>query len=251
MSTTITGRTSYAIHLTYTAATYEVGQLGQYLMCIDEAWGLVIKLATYRTNNPLDEAPTRHGPLPPGMVLMLPAPYDDPASVEGEDLTARGPAGSLRSSRRTSSQRESLRRLKVERIQLNSPLDITLALETAGSTGVIVYAMYLLGAVLRDPERIGGWLPRLAAGWHKGRLEARQALQARRDAVIAETGADPVEEYGPAPGEAALIDARMYESVTQLVDLSRDLKGLQPADVTVDVDAEGPEEIARVLEEVD
>jgi hypothetical protein len=94
-------------------------------------------------------------------------------------------------------------------------------------------------------------LPRLAAGWHKGRLEARQALQeARREGGLG-TGEALAQELGQAPGAAALIDARMYENVTKLVDLSHDLEGLQPVDVIVDVDAETPEDIAGVLEEAD
>jgi hypothetical protein len=54
--------------------------------------------------------------------------------------------------------------LTFERIQLNSPLDLALAVQAAGGAGIVIYALHLLSAVLRDPERVGGWLPRLRAG---------------------------------------------------------------------------------------
>lgn len=51
------------------------------------------------------------------------------------------------------------------------------------------------------------------------------------------------------PGEAALIDARMYEDVTRVVDLSGDLKRLKPVEVIVDPESQTPDDLAKALEE--
>ena len=69
-----------------------------------------------------------------------------------------------------------------ERIRLDSPLEI--AVTAAGSTGVIIYALHLLCAFLRNPERTGGWLPRPTAGWHGARRDAEMVRQEPRVEVI-------------------------------------------------------------------
>ena len=43
-----------------------------------------------------------------------------------------------------------------------------------GLVALTVYATFLTARVLRDPERIGAWLPRLVAGWHQGMREAEK-----------------------------------------------------------------------------
>ena len=72
--------------------------------------------------------------------------------------------------------------LRFERIRLDSALEITVA--AARSTGLVIYALHLLCAFLRDPERIGGWLPRLVTGWHKARRDAEMLRQGQRVEVI-------------------------------------------------------------------
>ena len=42
---------------------------------------------------------------------------------------------------------------------------------------MIIYALHLLCAFLRDPGRIGGWLLRLVAGWHEARRDAEMVRQ--------------------------------------------------------------------------
>jgi hypothetical protein len=127
-------------------------------------------------------------------------------------------------------------RLAFERIKLNSPLEITLA--AAGSTGVIVYALHLLRAVLRDPERIGAWLPRLAVGWHRARREAEVA----RQELLGVSDAYEMDK---------LIDEAIDREVAALrrrVELARTFEEyFQPIDVTVSADSETPEDIAEVF----
>jgi hypothetical protein len=68
------------------------------------------------------------------------------------------------------------------KVELDSPLEITVA--AAETTGVISYAPHLLCAFLRNPEGIGGWLPRLVAGWNEARRDAEMARQEQRVEVI-------------------------------------------------------------------
>jgi hypothetical protein len=62
-----------------------------------------------------------------------------------------------------------------ERIKLDSSLEITLA--AARSTGLVIYALHLLCAVLGDPERIGGWL----GAEDETPEDIREALEAESD----------------------------------------------------------------------
>lgn len=159
MSTTVTRRGHHAIHVSYGEESYSVGSLGSYFMSINGAFRLVLQLVNYRAANPSEELPLSFSEEPPP---LDPVPTADVESPEAGGLFT--PLARIKTPRWTHSFPGQSPWLKVERIQLNSPLDITLAIEAAGTTGVTVYAMHLLSAVLRHPERIGGWLPRLAAG---------------------------------------------------------------------------------------
>ena len=120
-----------------------------------------------------------------------------------------------------------------ERIKLDSPLEITLA--AAGSTGVIIYALHLLCAFLRDPERIGGWLPRLVAGWHKARRDAEMERQEQRDEVI----------------RGELTDLLIKQNVSRLMRLAQnpELYDLHPVQVTpLGAEDETPEDIREALQ---
>jgi hypothetical protein len=72
--------------------------------------------------------------------------------------------------------------LTFERIKLDSPLEITLT--ATGSTGVIIYGLHLFCAFPSGFCKIGGWLPRLVAGWQKARREAARTRQEHRVEVI-------------------------------------------------------------------
>jgi hypothetical protein len=233
VTTTITGRTSNAIHLTYPDKIYEVGQLGQYFTSVDEAWRLIARLAILGPNNTGGETWGRRL---------------EQAEVEGfmVDSEIESP------------------RLMFERIRLSSPLEISLAIEAVGGTGITIYALHLLSAVLRDPERIGGWLPRLAAGWHRARKDAELARQERfqHDAPSTELSAEERQraegledtfrrDVREAEVREAEAEVRIDEAVTGLVDLSDTLKELSPVNVTVDVETETPKDIAAAVSSAD
>jgi hypothetical protein len=126
--------------------------------------------------------------------------------------------------------------LTFERIQLNSPVEIALAAQAVGGAGVAIYALHLLGAVLRDPERVGGWLPRLVAGWRKARRDAERARQEQRDEVI----------------RGQLTDVLIEQNMSRLIEIARriELRELHPLEVTVESgDPKPPEDIAEALDQ--
>jgi hypothetical protein len=69
--------------------------------------------------------------------------------------------------------------LTIARLRLESPLDVNVAIEAVGQTGAIAYGVYLLVHALKDPRRIGAWLPRLIASWHEGQTERMEAKLTR------------------------------------------------------------------------
>jgi hypothetical protein len=123
--------------------------------------------------------------------------------------------------------------LTFQRIQLDARLEITLA--AAGSTSVIIYAAHLLCALLRNPEGIGDWLPRLVAGWHKARRDAEMVRQEHRDEV----------------GRGQLTDLLIKQNVSRLMRLAQnpELQDLHPVQVTlVGAEDETPEDIREALQ---
>jgi hypothetical protein len=118
--------------------------------------------------------------------------------------------------------------LTFERIKLDSPLEI--AVGAAGSSGVVIYALHLLCAFLRDPERIGGWLPCLVTGWHKARRDAEIVRQGHRVEVI----------------RGLLTDLLIKQNMSRLMRLAQnpELQVLHPVQVTlVGAEDETPEDI--------
>jgi hypothetical protein len=76
-------------------------------------------------------------------------------------------------------------RLRVHRLSIGSPMVITFAVE-GGAAVVVSYSAYLFAQVLRSPETIGAWLPRLVAGWHQGWRQAESEKSGRHAAVSIE-----------------------------------------------------------------
>jgi hypothetical protein len=118
--------------------------------------------------------------------------------------------------------------LTFERIKLDSPLEIAVA--ASESSGVVIYALHLLCAFLRDPERIGGWLPCLVTGWHKARRDAEIVRQGHRVEVI----------------RGLLTDLLIKQNMSRLMRLAQnpELQVLHPVQVTlVGAEDETPEDI--------
>jgi hypothetical protein len=220
---TKTERAQHALHVRYGDATYDVRKLSRYFATVEDAWLIVYTLAICR----IEEAPS-------ALAITHRGFEDDDVEVPATSGSADDPIDvvhlmdALRASfRHTQVRRDLQQPLIVKYLHLNSPLEITLA--AAGSTGVTIYALYLLSAVLRDPERIGSWLPRLTAGWHNGWREAETARLSRRN-------------------ELKMIRLIVDDQVLRLLALSEDLANLKAVDVSVLGDSDTPEDIAEVLE---
>jgi hypothetical protein len=56
-------------------------------------------------------------------------------------------------------------------------MDITLLVQ---GSAAVMYAVHIFVRVMRNPQSVGAWLPRLVAGWHTGQREAEEAKQARK-----------------------------------------------------------------------
>jgi hypothetical protein len=224
--TTSTGRTERAIHALYSEATYDVGTVASYFSSVNEAWRLVFFLAAYRAL--LADRHVAHIDWLDADQPMI--AYDGPNVPDWIDQSMhwlpdkRG--GNDPFADEMWFTMFELSPLTFERIHLNSPLEVTL--EAVGSTGLIIYALHLFREVLRDPGRIGAWLPGLAAGWYEGR---REALKAQR-------------EY---EDELRQTQEIVDKKVDALLDLSEDLEKVHPDELTVTGATETPEDIAGAL----
>jgi hypothetical protein len=222
----------------YPKAVYEVGMLGWHFAAIHAAWPHLLVLAALRTH--ADEEPEARV----AKILRLleePTIYFardrdwqhwhralDP--THGEPPPVDETIGDLAERELTVLRAP---QLTFERIKLDSPLEITVA--AAGSTGVVIYALHLLCAFLRDPERIGGWLPRLVTGWHKARRDAEMVRQGHRVEVI----------------RGQLTDLLVKQNMSTLMRLAQnpELQDLHPVQITlVGAGDETPEDIRETLE---
>jgi hypothetical protein len=221
------------LHAVYPESVCEVGMLGWHFAAIHAAWPHLLVLAALRTHED-EETEARVSKI--FRLLEEPALYFardrdwqqwsralDP--VHGEPPPVEETIGDL-------AQRELtvLRapQLTFERIKLGSPLEITVT--AAGSTGVVIYALHLLCAFLTDPERIGGWLPRLVTGWRKARRDAEMVRQGARVDVI----------------RGQLTDLLIKQNISTLMRLAQnpELQDLHPVQITlVGAEDEMPEDM--------
>jgi hypothetical protein len=222
----------------YPETVYQVGMLGWHFAAIYAAWPHLLLLATLCTRE--DEAPEARV----AKILWL---LEEPTIYFARDPDwqqwyralnpAQGEPAPIDETMKDLAERELtvLRapELTFERIQLDSPLKITLA--AAGSTKVIIYALHLLCALLRNPERTGDWLPRLVAGWHKARRDAEMVRQEHQDEV----------------GRGQLTDLLIKQNVSRLMRLAQnpELEDLHPVQITlVGAEDKTPEDIKEALQ---
>ena len=225
------------LHAVYPETVYEVGMLGWHFAAINAAWPHLILLATLRTHEDEDpharvakilrllEEPTIYFARDPDWQHW----YRALNPAQGEPPPIDETIGDLAERQLTVLRAPEL---TFERIQLDSRLEVTLA--AAGSTRVIIYALHLLSAILRNPEGIGDWLPRLVAGWHKARRDAEMLRQEHRDEV----------------GRGQLTDLLIKQNVSRLMRLAQnpELHDLHPVQVTLGAQDETPEDIREALQ---
>jgi hypothetical protein len=122
---------------------------------------------------------------------------------------------------------------------------ITFAVE-GGIVGVGVYATFLAARVLRSPESVGAWLPRVVAGWHRGMYEA-EMRRYERHVRSRNDDDDDFEEWPLKPDELPTEqDIRQLPDVRGLMKVSNQLIDLrmQPDEVSVIGADETPEDLA-------
>jgi hypothetical protein len=222
----------------YPETVCDVGMLGWHFAAIYAAWPHLLVLAILRAHE--DEDPEARV----GKILRL---LDEPTiyfardrdwqqwyraldPVHGEPPPVEETIGDLAERELTVLRAP---QLTFERIKLDSALKITVA--AVGSTGVVIYALHLLCAFLRDPERIAGWLPRLVTGWHKARRDAEMVRQGPRVEVI----------------RGQLTDLLVKQNMSTLMRLAQnpELQDLHPGQVTlVGAEDETPEDIREALQ---
>ena len=221
----------------YPGTVYEVGMLGWHFAAIHAAWPHLLVLAILRAHD--DEDPEARVAK---ILRLLEEPtiyfardrdwqqwYRALDPVHGEPPPTEETIGDLAERELTVLRAP---QLTFERITLDSLLEITIA--AAGTTGVVIYAFHLLCAFLRDPERIGGWLPRLVTGWHKARRDAEMVRRGPRVEVI----------------RGQLTDLLIKQNMSRLMRLAQnpELQDLHPVQITlVGAEDETPADIREAL----
>jgi hypothetical protein len=184
----------------YEDKQHEVGSLGEYFAALRSAWEACTELAVFSSPEQIfafrrqrerdheqraaSQKTLEHGhvrPLP-GLIELLARHYYERSSLEEviEDLEPE-----MKMARRRRLERPERKELAVFRLRIESPMEITLAVVHGGGVlGVSAYAIHLLRQVLHDPDRVGGWLPRLVESWHRGMAGVEVARQEHEEAEL-------------------------------------------------------------------
>ena len=226
-------KTPPTLQAVYPEAVYEVGMLGWHFAAIHAAWPHLLVLAALRSYQ--DEEPEARVTK---ILRLLEEPtiyfardrdwqqwYQALDPVHGEPPPIDDTIGDLAKRELTVLKAP---QLTFQRIKLDSALEITVA--AARSTGLVIYALHLMSAFLVDPEKIGGWLPRLVTGWHKARRDAEMLRHGHRVEVI----------------RGQLTDLLIKQNTSTLMRLAQnsELQDLHPVRITLaGAEGETPEDI--------
>jgi hypothetical protein len=208
---------SFGLRVLYPDQAYELPAVARHFWIIDGTWQLCRGLADFRIPAPL------FGTRQQEMAWV-------------QERLGKAPAD----------------RLVIRQLHVASPMDLSLLVQ-GGMTGISIYALHLLARIMKDPERVSAWLPRLMAGWHKGMSEVdeaktRRAITARALKAITEAGEDqdtppeqpgpiePLAERGVAKRMTNVLAAYEMPPVEEIIETSACLGELQPVEVTI----EGP-----------
>jgi hypothetical protein len=131
----------------YTHDSYPVDRLGRYFDGLSSSWEACLDVAK---------------------VAWL---IENPPEKDFRILNITDP-GSARPASRPSP-------LQIERLSIGSPMDVTLLLQGGGASALTIYSLHLMVKVVRDPRRLGAWVPRLLSGWHQGMREVHVAKDKR------------------------------------------------------------------------
>lgn len=197
--------TFVGIHAVYREKRYPVSELGRYFVALDNAWRAGLALASRKADvrDAMQVAALEYLKASAHLYNLVEAPWErflqiatayswfDPDEEDeeksqqrlrqlGDDTDAE--MVKIRARLLESKRRDSIS-LTVSQLRIESPMELTLAVvHGTGVSALVAYGVHLLVHVMRDPERIAAWLPRLVAGWHKGMTEAEQARLNHREA---------------------------------------------------------------------
>jgi hypothetical protein len=176
-----------SIRAVYPHLSYEIYLMSRYFRTFASLWNSCLALIDYRYG--------------------VPFPGRDPFTGRGVEPHPES-SESSESSMWIPSQKGV--RFVVHQMSIGSPMEITFVVE-GGALVIGAYSAYLFARVLRSPESIGSWLPRLVAGWHQGWREAESEESARLNARGREGPTDQL----PIPEQV--------REVQRLMNLSREL----------------------------
>jgi hypothetical protein len=202
--------TFVGIRAIYQDRQYYVGPLGQYFASLSTAWDVCVELALLRgRRNAFVNARGPHSrALSQAFLLAMEKLFQETlrSGLSNDELTqkinnkleelralARQELGyddrqyfdsMIMAAFNTSLENALIpRKLQVRQLGIESPMEITLAVaQGGGALGISAYAVHVLRQVLHDPDRVGSWLPRLIASWHRGFAEAEAARYERKQA---------------------------------------------------------------------
>lgn len=180
--------TLVGFHAIYRDRSYSVKDLGHYLVLVAEAWHRCNGLGVFRLLGEEEFRPVE--PQPDLRNLII-------ASLE------------------------------ITRLRIESPMDLVTSAQGGSVAVLTAYSIHVLVRVLRHPEQIGAWVPRLVAGWELGWREAANARMARHTIEREEK------------------KVKNVEAVTAAVEIGDLLAatGIKPEAVTVFGAGEPPEEL--------
>lgn len=215
--------TGLGVHVVYPSLVYEVHRMSEYFAALGAVWDSCLQLALLRyrrrsASRALTEAE-------PWLESQRRAP----------DVTELDPIRLGQLTQRWEKDATARITFRVHRLHIASPMEITFAVE-GGVAAVAVYTAFLTARVLRDPERIGAWLPRLVAGWHQGMQEAERRKLERR----------AVDQEQP---DEAMSERRVVEQLPQVRELIKASSRvsqlhMHPEEVSVIGAHEAPEDLA-------
>jgi hypothetical protein len=248
--------TFVGIRAIYRERRYAVLELGRYFVALEDAWRVCLGLASLNADvrdatqafaqalvEQLDDFADAQSERI-AEIAMLYEQYE-PSEVEEEQFGRQLRQLFLDSNAQLDSEMAKIRSrlleawgrspvlLAISRLRIESPMELAVAVvQTGGPTALAVYSVHLLVHVIRDPERIGAWLPRLVAGWHMGKAEAERARL------------DYAESLAELKKQRAIEDAS-----GRLIAAAEKIKELPAAEVTAIGAGDTPDDIVAALSE--
>lgn len=112
--------------------------------------------------------------------------------------------------------------VRVHHLHIGSPMTITFAIE-GGVAVLAVYTTHLFARVLRDPRRVGAWLPQLVAGWHEAWQEAEKQKTLRG---VLRRGRKTLEPTDATDADVEVQVVQQHPAVRDLIEASSQLVSL-------------------------